>query len=85
MNRQNHNLLSFRMIKKNIIFFLLLILLNNCSFDSKTGIWGDAEKERKRISKLEKDQKEIIKIEFFQLLFRYHHAVQVFLKIMRLE
>jgi len=51
------------MIKKNIIFFLLLILLNNCSFDSKTGIWGDAEKERKRISKLEKDQKEIIKIE----------------------
>ena len=63
MNRQNHNLLSFRMIKKNIIFFLLLILLNNCSFDSKTGIWGDAEKERKRISKLEKDQKEIIKIE----------------------
>ena len=25
--------------KKNLIFFLILILLVNCSFDDKTGIW----------------------------------------------
>ena len=50
--------------KKKIIFFLiLLLLLNNCSFDNKTGIWGDSEKEKIRISELEKKQKEIIKIE----------------------
>ena len=49
--------------KKNLIFFLIFILLNNCSFDSKTGIWGGRKKEKERISELEKKQKEIIEIE----------------------
>jgi len=49
--------------KKRIIFFLIFILINNCSFDNKTGIWGDAKKEKKRISELEKQQKKIIEIE----------------------
>ena len=52
------------MINKKIpILFILFTLLNNCSFDSKTGIWGDAAKEKKKISELEKKQKEIIKVE----------------------
>jgi len=49
--------------KKKLIFFLILLSLNNCSFDNKTGIWGDSEKEKIRISELEKKQKEIINIE----------------------
>ena len=52
------------MINKKIsILFIVFFLLNGCSFDSKTGIWGDAGKEKKRIAKLEKNQKEIIKVE----------------------
>jgi len=42
-------------IKKSI-FFLLFILLVNCSFDDKTGIWTGTEKEEKRISQLEENQ-----------------------------
>ena len=41
--------------KKNLIFFLFLILLNNCSFDNKTGIWDSTEKEKRRISELAKE------------------------------
>ena len=48
--------------RKNFIFFLIFILLSNCSFDNKTGIWGGSEKEGKRISELEKKQKQIIDI-----------------------
>ena len=49
------------MIKnKTIIFFFIFILVNNCSFDSKTGIWDSEEEEKVRISKLEKKQREII-------------------------
>ena len=52
------------MINKKVLFLLIAFtLLNNCSFDSKTGIWGDSAKEKKRISELEKEQKEIIKVE----------------------
>ena len=52
------------MINKKVLFLLIaFILLNNCSFDNKTGIWGDSAKEKKRISELEKEQKEIIKVE----------------------
>ena len=40
--------------KKNLIFFLILILLVNCSFDDKTGIWSGNKDEKKRISELEK-------------------------------
>ena len=49
--------------KKNLIFFLIFILLNNCSFDNKTGIWGDDEKEKRKISELEKKQKQILDVE----------------------
>ena len=49
--------------KKNLIFFLIFILLNNCSFDNKTGIWGDGEKEKRKISELEKKQKQILDVE----------------------
>ena len=52
------------MINKKIsILLITLALLNNCSFDSKTGIWGDAVKEKKKITELEKKQKELIKVE----------------------
>ena len=52
------------MINKKIsILFTVFFLLNSCSFDSKTGIWGDAAKEKKKITELEKNQKEIIKVE----------------------
>ena len=46
--------------KKNLIFFLAFILLLNCSFDDKTGIWSGEEKEKRRISELEKEQGQII-------------------------
>ena len=32
--------------KKNIVFFLVFILLSGCSFDDKTGIWTGTEKEK---------------------------------------
>ena len=51
--------------KKNLIFFLIFILLVNCSFDNKTGIWSGSKKEKRRISELEKEQKrkiEVVKI-----------------------
>ena len=41
---------------KNLIFFLLFILLVDCSFDDKTGIWTGSEEEKARISQLEKTQ-----------------------------
>ena len=44
--------------KKNLIFFLIFILLVNCSFDNKTGIWSGSKKEKIRISELEKEQKQ---------------------------
>ena len=49
--------------RKSLVFFLIFILLSNCSFDDKTGIWGGNEKEKRRISELEKEQKQIIDIE----------------------
>ena len=44
--------------KINLIFFLIFILLVNCSFDNKTGIWSGSKKEKRRISELEKEQKQ---------------------------
>ena len=49
--------------KKNLIFLLILILINNCSFDNKTGIWTGSEKEKRRIAGLEKQLKEVIDTE----------------------
>ena len=48
------------MIKKKIIFFLATILVISCSFDDKTGIWSGSEKEKKKISEIENEQKQII-------------------------
>ena len=42
--------------KKNLVFFLILILLVNCSFDNKTGIWTGEETEKKKVAELEKEQ-----------------------------
>tara|TARA_B100001123_G_scaffold24224_1_gene26271 strand:- start:447 stop:1799 length:1353 start_codon:yes stop_codon:yes gene_type:complete len=47
---------------KYIVFLSAFTLLVNCSFDKKTGIWDGGEEEQKRISDLEKKQKEIIDI-----------------------
>ena len=46
--------------KKKLIFFLVLILLVNCSFDNKTGIWSGDKDEKRRISELEKKQSRTI-------------------------
>ena len=42
--------------QKKLIFFLITILLVNCSFDNKTGIWSGDQNERKRIVELTKEQ-----------------------------
>jgi len=42
--------------KKNLVFFLILILLVNCSFDTKTGIWSGEEVEKRKVVELEKEQ-----------------------------
>ena len=46
--------------KKNLIFFLALILLTNCSLDNKTGIWTGEENEKKRITELDEEKKQIV-------------------------
>tara|TARA_B100000686_G_C16748536_1_gene951007 strand:- start:473 stop:1822 length:1350 start_codon:yes stop_codon:yes gene_type:complete len=52
------------MINKKIsILFIVFILLNSCSFDTKTGIWGDSAKEKKRITELKEKQDEVLKVE----------------------
>ena len=63
MSTQDRSLLLLQMIKKNnLILPLVLILLCSCSFDNKTGIWSGGEKEKQRISDLEKEQKQIVDI-----------------------
>ena len=62
--KPNHSFYLLRMnYKKKLFFFITFLLLNHCSFDSKTGIWGDQKKEREKIAELERQQKEIIEIE----------------------
>ena len=59
MTKLNLSLLLFLMNKiKILLFFLLFILLVDCSFDDKTGFWSGTEKEKVRISQLEKGQKQ---------------------------
>ena len=48
--------------KRNLFFFLIIVLFTSCSFDNKTGIWKGSEDEKRRISDLEKNQKSIINI-----------------------
>ena len=60
---QNLKTLFLLMINKRIIYFLLFFfILNNCSFDNKTGIWSGSEDEQKKISEIERQQKEIIDV-----------------------
>jgi len=47
---------------KSLIYFLIFILINNCSFDNKTGIWSGGQNEKDRIAKLEKEQKSKIEV-----------------------
>ena len=48
--------------KKKLIFFLIFALLSSCSFDNQTGIWSGEEKEKRRITELEKEQNQIVDI-----------------------
>ena len=60
MIRQNPSLSILIMNKKkNLVFFLIFVLLASCSFDKKTGIWSGEEKEKVKISKIEEEQKKI--------------------------
>ena len=34
--------------KKNLVFLLIFILIINCSFDDKTGIWSGSKKEKRK-------------------------------------
>ena len=57
------NLFLLQIIKKKkLIFLLIFVLINNCSFDSKTGIWSGDKEEKKRISDIEKEQRKIIDV-----------------------
>ena len=49
--------------KRKIVFFLLFLLTNNCSFDDKTGIWSGGEKERQKLLDLEREQRDTLKID----------------------
>ena len=48
---------------KNLIFFLLFILLVDCSLDDKTGFWSGSKKEKKRIVELEKKQQQVKQVD----------------------
>tara|TARA_Y100000590_G_scaffold69095_1_gene75382 strand:- start:1382 stop:2728 length:1347 start_codon:yes stop_codon:yes gene_type:complete len=48
------------MNNKGLIFIIISILLVNCSFDNKTGIWGGGKEEKRRIAELQQKQKETI-------------------------
>ena len=48
--------------KRNLIFFLIFSLSISCSLDNKTGIWSGSKKEKKRISDLEYDQKQVLDV-----------------------
>ena len=48
--------------KKILIIIFLCVLLNNCSFDNKTGLWDGEEEEREAISKIEEEQNQVINV-----------------------
>ena len=76
----NFNFLLLQMTKKNkLIFFFIFVLLNNCSFDNKTGIWGGSEDEKRKISEIEKEQKKIINTK------QIYSSENIFLEEMVLE
>jgi len=41
---------------------LMFALVSSCSFDNQTGIWSGEEKEKRRITELEKEQNQIVDI-----------------------
>ena len=49
-----------------LFFFLIFALFVSCSFDNRTGIWSGDEREKVRVSELEKEQqkrkKQVVKI-----------------------
>ena len=49
-------------MNKFFFFFLAVLLLTNCSFDHKTGIWSGKDEEKKRIEELERRQNSKIEI-----------------------
>ena len=58
MIKQDLNLFLFQIIKKkNLVFFLIFLLINNCSFDNKTGIWRGDKEEKKRFRTTKSNQK----------------------------
>jgi len=70
------------MNKNKIIFFLILFILNNCSFDSKTGIWDSVKDEEKRVSELEIENKKIISIEkVYSSSYTYNKEINLLKKI----
>ena len=57
---------------KNLFFFLIFLFISNCSFDNKTGIWDGSEEEKKRISEIEDEQKnvtDIVKVYSSEILY----------------
>ena len=63
MIRLDLNLFLLQMNNKKILIFVLIfIFLTNCSLDNKTGIWSGNKEEKRRISALEKNQKNIINV-----------------------
>ena len=47
---------------KYLVFFLVLFLTSNCSFNNTAGIWTGGEDEKRRISELERQQKRILDV-----------------------
>ena len=58
----NSNFLLLEMSKKKIAIFILLLILNHCSFDDKTGIWSGSANEKKKLSEFDKKQKKILDV-----------------------
>ena len=47
--------------KKSLIFFLVYILLVNCSFDTKTGIWTGDQVVKKKAAQNKVAKKKVVK------------------------
>jgi len=54
------------MIKKKLyqisVLLFSLVLLTNCSFDNKTGIWSGSDEEQRRMKELEREQKKLLEV-----------------------
>ena len=64
MKRLNHNLLLLKINKFSIlIYFSIFFSLSSCSFDHKTGIWKGSDDEKRKISEIEKNQKQTLSVD----------------------